>query len=416
MTFGQSTVKIGKKDKQQRRRDFVISMIIFNCSVGFYLAPRIAFLELIFIFIMAFFPILSIIEDKVLRGNQAILFILFGLILLLGSLYTSNIGDGIAFSLKKIFIFVTAIYLIKEPMWSKRLIYCFLFVSGLFALMGILQFFLPDIILPINKLILTDEQFSTNKWLADTWLMYCGIAPQASYQANFIIPGLAIAFSFALCSKQRKVFYMCYTGMAFLAMILTRKRTPMLAVFISVAVTYIVICIFTKGNKIRKTIIGIIAIGGLFYLVMYTSFGISLLERFQDEGLSGREYMWSQSFDLWKRNILFGVGTNYIAQNTSISNHNMYLQILAENGLVGGIIFSCIILSELLNTGKSLIRFHITSSGEAYIGIVISLFLQVFYLGFGFASSVYTTESMFLPFIIFSIMPYSIMRNELLNN
>ena len=161
------------------------------------------------------------------------------------------------------------------------------------------------------------------------------------------------------------------------------------------------------------------------------------------------------SFEIFKENPLFGIGTgawfgvypkyngeDYTDENifftANINPHNDYLEILSENGIVTLLIFLILIFYTLYKLIKlSFKNIHFLAVATSFIGLlIVSLFsfpknntsaMILFFLAIGLANSAYTTAdtdnkgqvkvnfkllTWMLSFIILVTIPYNFLRYE----
>src|SRR5699024_230081 len=91
--------------------------------------------------------------------------------------------------------------------------------------------------------------------------------------------------------------------------------------------------------------------------------------------------------------------------NTSGSHpHNIYIQLLTELGLIGFILFVIPLIYALIKTAKLLISAnkHTISNSYWKIGLQVSLFIQLFFILYGFTGNL-LTDHMYILIYVFAV-------------
>ena len=131
---------------------------------------------------------------------------------------------------------------------------------------------------------------------------------------------------------------------------LAGKRTAsVVSIVAPIAVYY-----FSQTRPEKKLTIILLAILGIliayfaltfFYDFFANSMGIGRLvasfsgENSFEDVSSGRDWRWEYALQLYNSKPILGTGVNYIENSGNLAVHNFYLQVLAEQGLVGLIVF-----------------------------------------------------------------------------
>lgn len=133
----------------------------------------------------------------------------------------------------------------------------------------------------------------------------------------------------------------------FLGMLLTQSRTA----FITLIIAILLYLFILSKRKKQFIFLFLIIIPLLMAVTQLNSIGleISLIKRFQNISLSGRENMWKILYNSFLDNYMMGIGfsTAYesLLGELELVSHNIYLRVLAEMGLVG---FSFFIIHWLM--------------------------------------------------------------------
>lgn len=137
--------------------------------------------------------------------------------------------------------------------------------------------------------------------------------------------------------KLNKYKFSIYFLIQFLGLLLTQSRTAFLTLIIA-----ILIYLFTLTNKKNQfVLVFVLMIPVVLLAFQANNFGlnISIINRFRNLNLSGRERMWKVLYETFLNNYVIGVGfsTSYesLLGDINLVSHNIYLRVLAEMGLVG---------------------------------------------------------------------------------
>ena len=125
----------------------------------------------------------------------------------------------------------------------------------------------------------------------------------------------------------------------------TQSRSGMLILILSNVIYWLLINKIEKPTKIQKLLRSLTVILILFFLA-FQFWGLyqnsTIKNRFDVTGnrVDARELLIIEAFDVFTENIIFGVGLDQIPNYTSIRqfSHNSYVEILAEQGIIGGVL------------------------------------------------------------------------------
>lgn len=160
--------------------------------------------------------------------------------------------------------------------------------------------------------------------------------------ASKIIPFYAILYSVF----QKKTYHVILTVLSLIIVVLTKSRGG----FFDLLLVFIFLKSWEGLTSIRFVFRSIIIASLLFVMVFlsYTSFDSSmLLFSDSDSTIVGRLGLWENGINIFKDNILFGVGfyEGYLANNP----HNFVIDILMRSGIVGLFVFLLIFCSIFFN-------------------------------------------------------------------
>lgn len=196
------------------------------------------------------------------------------------------------------------------------------------------------------------------------------------------------------------------------SLLLTAKRGPLLFCILSLLICYI---IYNKFNI--KTIIKFsLLLWGLFFItyiiVKYIPLFSNIVERFTNVGkdiTGGRQPLYMLAYDMFRNNKLIGNGWGsykYFANASIIGSiygrdsfmyaHNVYLQVLAETGVLGLCLYIIFCGYNLFNN----IKLINTSKGNVKYFLMYSLFTQIFFLLYSFSGNALYDFPILIPYFI----------------
>ena len=240
------------------------------------------------------------------------------------------------------------------------------------------------------------------------------------FSSNGMILGMGLilfveeAISIKNDNKEKKIINLFASIIVVYALILSSKRSPLIAAMLSIIIVYI---IASKKNVVRNIFILVISctiIFGVYKFLLPQIPGLSTIaDKFEaldesDAGvLNGRNQLWQIAIELMHKNPIFGSGYGsyqiYAKEKNAIttSAHNYYLQVMAELGIIGllmyiisficGIIMGIKLLNDSSNKDQTsnfnkkialeiqffVLIYSITSSALLYYYILIPYFLAV---------------------------------------
>lgn len=115
------------------------------------------------------------------------------------------------------------------------------------------------------------------------------------------------------------------------------------------------------------------------------------LEMFADSdeeiNLNGREYLWAMAIQGFMENPLFGIGVSQFETWTGLGTnaHNMYLQVLCEQGLIGIILFVIPLVYCIMHTIYLLRNCHEKSHFKQIL--MFSFYMQLYFIIYGLSGN-----------------------------
>lgn len=181
-----------------------------------------------------------------------------------------------------------------------------------------------------------------------------------------------------------KYKFILFFSIQFIGILLTQSRTA----FLTFATSIMLFLFIASKKKIRFLLVSILsAFIGLFILKFnYLNLDISIINRFQNLNLSGREGVWKVLIDSISENYIFGIGfsTSYEAillENTDVNHtHNLYLKLISETGFIGFVSFMLLWVVSIIIAIKQMLdsKFNKDQYIYAYIlSILLSFMIHV---------------------------------------
>jgi O-antigen ligase len=212
------------------------------------------------------------------------------------------------------------------------------------------------------------------------------------------------------CSKliKRKIFNSLILVLALFANVLAQKR----GVFIAGAISVLIVIYYMEKNKNRKKfdnrlIVVLIGILVLIYLITSSIPGQAFLNRFSlgQDISSGRFEM---SLTLVKKlgnHLIYGMGASAALSVFSGNAHNIYVQILYENGVIGLILYLLWFLVNLMNTIEKIKGTKIEGNKRQFL--FVSFGIQLFFIVYGMFGNPLSDIFILLLYVMCSSLAYS---------
>lgn len=249
------------------------------------------------------------------------------------------------------------------------------------------------------------------------------------YSANGYMLSTAIVVYFAYFITHRHCkFDLVMLILSALALIITTKRGPLIAV---VAAVFTIYMCYNSDKKMQRWMRIVICIFLLIPVVGFLSNFVpeiqQLIARFTISGdtntfLSGREVIYLLAWELFLDNPILGTGWYTFPQLTSgllavdIDAHNIYLQLLCETGIIGFSIFASWFVINLYKAIEMLCgsRRGKKDYKQYEYALCFSIGFQVFFLVYGMSGSPLYVNQLMIIYIVAGMIPNTI--NFLLRN
>lgn len=168
---------------------------------------------------------------------------------------------------------------------------------------------------------------------------------EPNYTSASLVFPFAMALAFYRSSQGcSKIFWTMIAGLIAIACVGTYSRSGFLAIVL-IGGLYLL-----RGN-LAQAVVPLGLLGGVFITAVTLIpslhkriFGIGGAVQ---EGATGRFDLWEQAIDMWLESPVFGSGMSSFYDRYHGAVHNSYLQVLAETGLVGFLLYLMVIVTAV---------------------------------------------------------------------
>lgn len=253
---------------------------------------------------------------------------------------------------------------------------------------------------------------------------YSGFAREKTEAAYILNVGIAVSFARYFSSGKISKKDLFFLAVFLIALMLTGKRTLFVICIFCFAIFMIVSKMHSK--VFTAACIILIALGALFFLVMFVPKAANIFNRFMDsenlETLGNRDILWGYLYqmilDCWKFGAGFGAFNKYTRihgmtvgnKEWQYNGHNSYLQALGELGVIGSALLLAFVVFSLVLSFRVLKK--ISSDKENSYLLFFSLYIQLMMLIYGVTGNpIYSKQIVFCWFFAIGIMLSLYIRN-----
>lgn len=288
-------------------------------------------------------------------------------------------------------------------LWNVIRAYClFHFLAGLYLLIDkktLMHFVIPHLTFPkggvTRKLLM--EAISAG--------YMTGLCNHYSTM-GMIMSICVISFSDCLFTDKKNPYKVIWFFITAVGLAITGKRGPLLFTIVSIAFTFI---LFSKIRlSVRSIITGIVSVLTVavasFVAYLKVPQVRSVIERFTQGGDKGNindmttgrvEYFWIPALKMFRSSPLIGHGWRSFSHNIVNEGfglhgndaHNIYIQLLAETGIIGFIMVVSFFILTWFITFRQIKRFVRCSLEKDAVYLKLSLTYQTFFLLYGLSGN-----------------------------
>ena len=383
-----------------KRLNIPLTLLTITVFFG-HLLPVVNYYQLLVVILMC--TILVTFKEAKVSINNNIIWLLCVLILCISLLLSSDASSTLRFLLMFLSILFIKIIYESQFRWQDFLIKMFFYCSFIHVFFTILQYLLPSIVTTINSIVLSATDYGSNLTLFGGG-NYAGITGQTGINAFYISIFIAIVFSKLLTESNKKLLLILGLILAIIALFLTAKRSQLVVNGIAMFIVFILMSRNKQGFKLKNAYIPVFVILLGYIVLNYVPAASHLVEKFNllsdaDDITNGRTDLWELSINIFKEHPIFGVGAGTILSHIGEMAHNIYIQLLAETGIVG---FSCFTLAFLTSLVNSVIIINKarSSSENLKLSLSVGLYLQIYFLLYGLSGNPLYSPIYLLPYMI----------------
>lgn len=281
------------------------------------------------------------------------------------------------------------------------------------AIFTIILFFIPSLYSFVQPFVAANN------------ILYAGYktALTGHYSTNAIY--ISIAFISYCCllfysemSKKKKI-YIVFFILSLFSLLLTAKRGPLLFSVAAIFITYLLV----DKKRFSSRFIKILSVFLVSVLVLYLAGNFvpeisEFIARFSEDGDSGRSVMYLLAIQMFSKQPILGAGTGAyrLLYSTTLASdinhmylntHNVYLQLLAENGIIGFCLFLFASISTLYRGVTVLRKMHMMKNKNEKV-MFTSVSFQIYFLLYCLTGNPLYDSMMFIPYFIFCAISNSL--------
>ncbi len=366
------------------------------------------------LYIVFLFSLLTI-TNKIVIGVKEKLLIIIIFYTMIGVINSHNPSFALSQLIRLIFMFVVSLLVSNLSASNKNSIVKMYWLFAIFSSISVLI----QIIFPVqfNGFLFkfVSDDYKEMIRIFDNWKIFSGIVVVDNYSA-FLSSFLLAITLISLMIREKKynnvIIYPKYISsfliiIAFIALLASAKRGIIVATIVSISFVFMIYLKYYIGrNKEKLKIVFIIFITFLLLIIVIYILYIktSLLQVIiyktsRSDISTGRFELYRKILDATSsQNIIFGNGLGNLSNTIGTSSHNIYLQLLYEQGLLGLFLYIIFFLNNILLTIK---RIRITKRILPFY----SLMVQVLFLIYGMTGNpLYNIFFMFNYFIFISLL------------
>lgn len=328
--------------------------------------------------------------------------------------YYVSLGNTSA-AMRYMAVFLAVYFLQRRDNWIQTLLTALSFVYIIYALFTILCYF--DRGFYMSRIVpmfpATAERLI--RWYNEGCM--AGIVEHYSINGILLANGILVHATGILNPSEHKLLNRTALFLCVIAMLLTGKRGPLIFVAFAIFVLYFLYQSNQK-NVVKKIlqVIGVIMVLVVAVIVLYNYVPqlATFISRFQETASAGdvtlgRSAYWNLAFEMFSSNIVFGTGwyrfAEFTIQNLGFSTyaHNIYMQLLAETGIVGTLLFLAWFISVLTVSIQFFIKARkgiIVCSEKHLYHMAFSIAMQIFFITYGITGNPVYDELSYVPYFI----------------
>ena len=285
-----------------------------------------------------------------------------------------------------IIIFIIKIVLDNEQDWQGYFIKMVVIFAAINVVATLISEMFPEVMTSYARKVFSGEALDIYMSLFNNGA-YPGVNGQTSINGYFI--SLFIAYMVSeIITNPHKVLNYILLGFSVIALFMTNKRSFLLGNIIASGILFLT-NIMSDKHKSRNLIIFVAVIVIVYLIFKYNSAANGVLKKMkalEESGdiSNGRMTYWEYTYKIFKSFSLFGIGAASLEYTYGISTHNVYLQVLAEMGIYGFIVFIVFMLLSLKCSYKTYADMVEHNCGNERVISGMALYMQVLFVVYCF--------------------------------
>lgn len=325
-------------------------------------------------------------NPKIHIDNETLLWLLSAIIILVSSAL-SNDSAALKYGLTLFsFVFIMVVLKGANNDWKKWFSISVGVFSTVHVIATVLQFLNPEWIDSINRVVLPNISYSENSRLLKHLGAYAGVTGQTGRNGLYISVALGfwIVSLMTTSNKKKRVVSFGMIVLSFGALLLTHKR-----MFIVIPLINILILLMMRKKIRAKNVVHILftaVLGSIIFSLAIRNIPelAFTFQRFSSDDIStGRYDLWKQGINTVAEHPFWGVGILNSRNIIGMWPHNIYIQLLAEVGVVGGVIVICSMVYSIVK--KIRISKYINETNKKFHYLCI--YFQLLFLIYGFTGN-----------------------------
>lgn len=410
-------IPVGNIKNKFQYMDFIILLLSVYAFFGYLLPKNASYIMLAGILIGIFMYIL--VNDRRITYNNgliSVLIITFILINLSPALYSRFPDTSIKTSINRSTILaIGALLCVQGYFFQKGVKYLF-YASVIHSVFTLFSYLLPNIF--VNKILVflpSEVSIESIRFLSKN--LYAGITNQIGRNSFYLSIGIAILYCHLLVfRKDTMLIKKIILIMLGLTLLLTGKRGSLVTTVFSALFIVAVDAKFKGSSGTLKIIRNLIIITVFIVIIIYAFPEAAapftrFLDRIGGDITSGRAGLYKNALEMFKEKPLLGWGSGVFSSFYGTGVHSLYIQLLAENGLIGFVNFMVIIVVNVVITFKVLKVIYYSKKYYYLEYLLFSLYIQIFFVLYGFVGNPLNDGFVLIMYFIASSIPYTLSKN-----
>lgn len=314
-----------------------------------------------------------------------------------------------------------SLFCVTDTNWISTFENTILVISSFYLITTLLFFLIPPLYSRIAIPILQNSSVFDLQSEYNQGIMF-GFTTHYSSNAIYLALGLIMSVARAFFSGHKRNYQEIVLSFLFLfALLLTGKRGHIIFSVAAIIVAYYCYAAKEKFGRIFK-IMALVIVGtiGLYTMSYFVPQVMNFVNRFIETAEEGdvlmyRDVFYAYALEGFKKAPIWGNGWmwyNYTTKlNSAYNVHNIYIQLLAETGIVGFSIFVGYFIYAFIRAARLLIRIKKREDKhlEGFSGhIAAALMVQVFFICYGMSGNPLYDIEVLIPYLISTVAIESI--------